>query len=137
VIEVENYRTEYPPEHITGIAESIAQSGYKREFAITVYPIEVYSILDRQQCYAINTGHCRARAARQAGLTVIPAIIKPNDPITLALDQVGENGNRRDPNDIDTAKGYKRTLDTGATIEQLSKAVGKNRPYIEKSEWRC
>jgi hypothetical protein len=83
--------------------------------------------------YAINTGHCRTRAARLAGLTTIAAIVKvETDPIKLKLDQLGENENRCQPNDIDVAKGFKQALDLGATIEQIGTATGKHKDFIER-----
>jgi ParB/RepB/Spo0J family partition protein len=126
IVEVNNYRETYPADHIQALADSMKADGFKVEYAITVY------LLPNGQ-YAINTGHCRTRAARLAGLTAIPCVIlADSNPLTLKLAQLGENENRRDPDDISRARGFKAVLDAGGTIEQLSIATGKNKDYINR-----
>lgn len=122
IVSVSNYRTEYPADHIAGLADSMREYGFKPEFAITVYPLG-------DGKYAINTGHCRTLAARAASLVAIPAIVI-DGPDLLA--QLGENENRRDPSDIDRANGYSRAISAGSTIEQVCKATGKTRDYIDR-----
>lgn len=76
-------------------------------------------------------GERRWRAARLAGLTEVPALIREiNDE---EMDQLAliENLQREDLNAVETAQGYRRLMDKyGMTQEQLSEAVGKSRPAI-------
>lgn len=133
IIEIDNYRKTYDQQAIDGYAASMKADGFKSEYAITVVAIQAMNRKTRAQMYAINTGHCRTRAARQAGLTHIAAIVKnETDPIRLKLDQLGENENRCQPNDIDVARGFQAALDLGATIEQIGIATGKHKDFIER-----
>jgi ParB family chromosome partitioning protein len=81
--------------------------------------------------YQIVAGERRWRAARIAGLSEVPALIRElSDEET---DQVAliENLQREDLNAVETAEGYRRLMDKyGMTQEQLSEAVGKSRPAV-------
>ena len=81
--------------------------------------------------YQIVAGERRWRAARLAGLSEVPALIREiND---AEMDQLAliENLQREDLNAVETAQGYRRLMDKyGMTQEQLSEAVGKSRPAI-------
>src|SRR5690349_16107520 len=86
VLAISNYRSDYPADYIQGLADSMIASGFKPEFAITVYPVELGNVKTHtvETFYVINTGHCRTRAARLAKLSTIPAIVKDgSDPIAL------------------------------------------------------
>ena len=81
--------------------------------------------------YQIVAGERRWRAARLAGLTEVPALIR--DISDAEVDQLAliENLQREDLNAVETAEGYRRLMDKyGMTQEQLSEAVGKSRPAI-------
>ena len=81
--------------------------------------------------YQIVAGERRWRAARIAGISEVPALIRElSDEET---DQVAliENLQREDLNAVETAEGYKRLMDKySMTQEQLSEAVGKSRPAV-------
>ena len=81
--------------------------------------------------YQIVAGERRWRAARIAGLSEVPVLIRElSDEET---DQVAliENLQREDLNAVETAEGYRRLMDKyGMTQEQLSEAVGKSRPAV-------
>jgi len=77
--------------------------------------------------YEIVAGERRARAARLAGLTEIPAIVRRySDSDTLVLSLV-ENVQRADLNAIDRAQAYRRLLaHLGATQEEIARRLGLN-----------
>jgi ParB/RepB/Spo0J family partition protein len=132
IVEVENYRSTYPADHIAGLADNMRVKGYD-----TAYPVKLIVIAQdrksREMVYGLVAGHCRTRAARIAGLLSVEAIILDTyDASTLMLDQLSENENRSDPNDIDRATGYKRALDAGASMDALCKATGKHTDYIQR-----
>lgn len=81
--------------------------------------------------YELIAGERRVRAARMAGLTKIPAVVREvtnAESLELAL---VENLLREDLNPIEAAEGYRQLLsDFGWTQEQLGQRIGKDRSSI-------
>jgi len=80
--------------------------------------------------YELVAGHRRVLAARAAGKTTIPAVIREDvtDRLELAL---VENLQRTDLNAIETARAYKLLMETyGLTQEKLAERVGKSRSQV-------
>ena len=115
-------RKEFDEEALNELADSIAAHGVLQP--LLVRPLQ-------NGMYQIVAGERRWRAARIAGLSEVPALIRElSDEET---DQVAliENLQREDLNAVETAEGYRRLMDKyGMTQEQLSNAVGKSRPAI-------
>lgn len=84
--------------------------------------------------YKIISGERRWRAARMAGITEVPVIIRETDDmVTLEIGLV-ENLQREDLNPADEAMGYKTLCDEfGLTQEEIAKKVGKSRPAVANS----
>lgn len=106
---------------LEGLAQSIRQSGI-------IQPIVV-----RQSgnSYELIAGERRLRAATLAGLTELPAIIRPTadeDMLELALI---ENIQRQDLNPIDRARAYHSLMTRhGLTHEQIATKTGDDRATI-------
>ena len=84
--------------------------------------------------YEIVAGERRWRAARKIGLKEIPCIVKELTDEENMLLAIIENMQREDLNPIEEAEGISQMIDTyGLTQEQVSKSVGKSRPYITNS----
>ena len=115
-------RKEFDEAALNELADSIASHG-------VLQPLLVRPM--KNGMYQIVAGERRLRAARIAGLSEVPALIRElSDEET---DQVAliENLQREDLNAVETAEGYKRLMDKyGMTQEQLSEAVGKSRPAV-------
>ena len=115
-------RKEFDEAALNELADSIASHG-------VLQPLLVRPM--KNGMYQIVAGERRWRAARIAGLSEVPALIRElSDEET---DQVAliENLQREDLNAVETAEGYKRLMDKyGMTQEQLSEAVGKSRPAV-------
>lgn len=81
--------------------------------------------------YELVAGERRWRAAREAGLEKVPALIKESsetDALEMALI---ENLHRADLNGIEEANAYQQLLDDfGITHEELSRRLGKSRVAI-------
>lgn len=81
--------------------------------------------------YEIVAGERRCRAAKQAGLNTIPAIIvefTDNQMMEIAL---LENIQREDLNAIEEARAYEAMMTKlNLTQEKLSQRIGKSRSYI-------
>jgi len=114
-------RRSFDDERIKELADSIRQNGL-------IQPIVVAQRGDR---YEIIVGERRVRAAKIAGLTEIPALVKDwseHKALEIALI---ENIQREDLNPIEEATAYKLILDRDRiTQEELSKRIGKSRSYI-------
>ena len=81
--------------------------------------------------YELIAGERRFRAAQQAGLTQIPAVIREmtdEESLTVALI---ENIQREDLNAMEAARGYKQLLDQfGLTQTELARQIGKSQSTI-------
>jgi ParB family chromosome partitioning protein len=104
------------------LAESIRANG-------VIQPIVVRSVgIDR---YELIAGERRLRAARIAGLSAIPAILKSVDDLTQAQLALVENIQREDLNPIDRALGYQTLLsELGLTQAELASRLGEERTGI-------
>lgn len=84
--------------------------------------------------YEIVAGERRWRAARIIGTKEIPCIVKELTDEENMLLAIIENMQREDLNPIEEAEGLRQMMETyGLTQEQISKSVGKSRPYIANS----
>jgi ParB family chromosome partitioning protein len=106
---------------IDELAESIRERG-------VISPILVRPV---DGGYQLIAGERRWRAAQQAQLHTIPAIIKAIDDASSAELALIENIQREDLNAIEEAEGYRKLIDRhGHTQEQLGKLVAKSRSHI-------
>ena len=81
--------------------------------------------------FELIAGERRFRAARQAGLTQIPAVVRQmNDEESLTVALI-ENIQREDLNAMEAARGYKQLLDQfGLTQAELARQLGKSQSNI-------
>ncbi|MCB1997995.1 MAG: ParB/RepB/Spo0J family partition protein, partial [Rhodoferax sp.] len=78
--------------------------------------------------YEIIAGERRFRAAKLAGLTEVPVLVKPVADEAAAVMALIENIQREDLNPLEEAQGLKRLVDEfGLTHEQAAQAVGRSR----------
>jgi ParB family chromosome partitioning protein len=113
-------RTAFDPEGLSELAASIARHG-------VLQPIVVSADADG---FELVAGHRRVLAARLAGKTTIPAVVRDEvgDRLELAL---VENLQRSDLNAIETARAYKLLMETyDLTQEQLAERLGKSRSSV-------
>jgi len=113
-------RTSFDPEGLSELAASIRQHG-------VLQPIVVSR---RGDGFELVAGHRRVLAARLAGRSTIPAVVRDDvgDRLELAL---VENIQRTDLNAIETARAYKLLMETyDLTQEQLAERLGKSRSAV-------
>jgi ParB family chromosome partitioning protein len=115
-------RQQFDQVALGALADSIKAQGL-------VQPIVVRK-LDESQ-YEIIAGERRWRAAKLAGLTHVPVIVRQVDnQATLAMALI-ENLQREDLNPIEQAHGLARLLDEfSLTHEQLAEALGLSRAQV-------
>ena len=81
--------------------------------------------------YEIVAGERRTRAARLAGFTDIPAIVKEYTDEEMAEIALLENIQREDLNPIEEAEAYAKIIEKSSlTQDELAKKVCKSRSYI-------
>ena len=114
-------RRHFDAEALDELAASIAQIG-------VLQPILVRSV---STGYELVAGERRWRAATQAGLTMIPAVIRTTDDMSSMEQALVENLHREDLTALEEAAAYSQLIDDfGLTHEKLAERVGKSRSAI-------
>ena len=117
-------RKTFSEEKIEELAKSIKEHGI-------IQPIVVRR---KDKSYEIVAGERRWRAARKAELIQVPCLIRDLSDEQNMLIAIIENMQREDLNPVEEAEGLNQMIVTfGMTQEQISKSVGKSRPYIANS----
>ncbi|MEK6718994.1 MAG: ParB/RepB/Spo0J family partition protein [candidate division NC10 bacterium] len=81
--------------------------------------------------YQVVAGERRVRAARLAGLTRIPAVIKEASNAQALEMALVENLQREDLNPVEAAEAYRRlTEEFGLTQEEVAERVGRDRSSV-------
>ncbi len=84
--------------------------------------------------YEIVAGERRWRAAREAGWTTIPAVIRDTADADLLRDALLENLHRVQLNPLEEAAAYQQLLsDFGVTQEDLADRLGRSRPHLSNT----
>jgi ParB family chromosome partitioning protein len=119
-------RSEFDPEQLRELANSIRQRGVVQP--LLVRPLNKDSGNGR---YELIAGERRWRAAREAGLTTIPAIVRDaSDQEALEIALI-ENLQREDLNPIEEARAYEQlTTHFKLTQEQVAEKVGRSRAAV-------
>ena len=87
-----------------------------------------------QASYELIMGERRWRAAQQAGLTLIPAIVRATDDVDMLRDALLENLHRSQLNALEEAAAYSQLLeDFGCTHDELAARIGRSRPQISNT----
>jgi ParB family chromosome partitioning protein len=99
-----------------------------REFGL-MQPIVVREVPGGR--YQLVMGERRWRAAQQAGLAAVPAIVRETADDDLLRDALLENIHRAQLNPLEEAAAYQQLLDEfEVTHEELAGRIGRSRPVI-------
>jgi ParB family transcriptional regulator, chromosome partitioning protein len=114
-------RKTFEQKSIQELKESIREHG-------VIQPIIVRKSI---RGYEIIAGERRFRASKEAGLTHIPAVIKPFSESEVMEIALIENVQREDLNALEVATAYRKLMDKfDLTQEDLARKVGKSRPHV-------
>jgi ParB family chromosome partitioning protein len=119
-------RQVFDEEALTELVHSI------REFGL-MQPIVVRSIPGQPggPRYQLVMGERRWRAAQQAGLATIPAIVRETADDSMLRDALLENIHRAQLNPLEEAAAYQQLLDEfEVTHDELAARIGRSRPLI-------
>lgn len=101
-----------------------------REFGL-MQPIVVRGVAGQPGRYQLVMGERRWRAAQQAGLATIPAIVRETADDSMLRDALLENIHRAQLNPLEEAAAYQQLLDEfEVTHEELAARIGRSRPLI-------
>ena len=112
------------PESLVDLVDSIKQHGILEPLVCAKTPAGVQLI----------AGERRWRAAKLAGLTHVPVIIRETSPKGMLEMALVENVQRVDLNALDRAKGFERLQsEFGLSTSEIAARIGKSVAYISNS----
>jgi len=115
-------RTNFDPEALSALAASIESSGI-------VQPLLVRPLPDGS--YELVAGERRWRAAQEAGLEKVPAVVREQAEAERLQAALIENMVREDLNPVEEARACAALVeDLGLTKEDLARRVGRSRPAV-------
>ena len=122
----EQPRKKFDEEALSGLAASIQENGLLQPIAVRPKRIGTG--------YLIIAGERRWRAARLAGLTEVPVLIKDVTDEQAAALALIENLQREDLGPIEVAEGCRQLIEKyGLTQETAAKRLGKSRSAVTNS----
>lgn len=118
-------RSSFPQEGLDELISSVKEHGI----------LQPLVVMPKNGGYEIIAGERRYKAAKAAGLTMVPVIIR--DVTKQGQLELGlvENLQREDLNPLEEAEAYQRLVDEfNLTQEQVAKRVGKSRSYVANAQ---
>lgn len=109
--------------YLEDLAKSIAEKGI-------IQPI-IVAEKNASGVYTIIAGERRFRAAKMAGLNVIPCIVRAEDDISTVVLQLLENEQRDNVSPLEESNALARLIDEmGVTKSQLAKELGRDPAWV-------
>lgn len=119
-----NPRRRFDEAALAELADSIRTAGVVSPILVRPHP----TVRER---YELVFGARRLRAARLAGLSAVPAMVRELDDLEVLELQVVENLQRADVTALEEAAGYQQLRDRhGMTVDQIAAKIGKSRRYV-------
>ena len=121
-----NPRTMFDEDELDELAFSVRQVGILQPVVVRPIPAT-----EDGESFELVMGERRWRAARRAGLSSIPSIIRETSEDDLLRDALLENLHRTQLNPLEEAAAYQQLLDDfGCTQDELGERIGRSRPQI-------
>lgn len=128
-------RKEFSEEALQSLADSIRQYGVLQPLVVTRKE-DVKDDGGIAVSYELIAGERRLRAARLAGVSQVPAIIRQqedSDKVKLEL-AIIENIQREDLNPVDRARAFDQLAkEFSLTHQEIAKKIGKSREYVSNT----
>lgn len=121
-------RQVFDEEALAELTHSIREFGLLQPVVVREVPADGYGPGVR---YELVVGERRWRAAREAGLEQLPAIVRQTGDQAMLRDALLENIHRAQLNPLEEAAAYQQLLDEfDVTHEELADRIGRSRPVI-------
>jgi ParB family transcriptional regulator, chromosome partitioning protein len=119
-------RQVFDEEALAELVHSIREFGLMQPIVVRALPSE-----GGAPRYQLVMGERRWRAVQQAGLGMIPAIVRETADDSMLRDALLENIHRVQLNPLEEAAAYQQLLDEfGVTHDELAARIGRSRPVI-------
>lgn len=122
-----NPRKDFDPAFINEMAESMKQDGVLT--ALLVRP-SVQREIGGIDTFEIVSGEQRYRAAKQAGLLVVPCLVRNLTDDKVMSIQLVENLKRKDLTALEEADGYNAMVNKGTKVERVAEEIGRSPKYV-------
>lgn len=117
-------RKSFDEDKLDALADSIREHGIVQPILVT----------KSGEFYTIVAGERRWRAAKKAGISKVPIIVRDYDDLAVREIALIENLQREDLNPLEEAMGYRSLMDEyNFTQEEISARLGKSRSAIANS----
>ena len=118
-------RVHFDEESLNDLAASIKEVGVLQPLLVRLLPNKSYQLI---------AGERRWRAAKKAGLTHVPAVVRETDDLTSVENALVENLHRQDLSPLEEASAYQQLIDEfNMTHDSVAKRVGKSRSAVSNS----
>lgn len=112
------------PDSLNDLIQSIKEHGIIEPLVVAKTPAG----------YQIIAGERRWRAAKMAGLTTVPVLIKETTSRGMLEMAIVENVQREDLNPIERAQAFQRLIEEfGLPVMEISKRIGKSESYVSNT----
>lgn len=112
------------PESLAELAESVREHGVLEPLVVAKTPAG----------FQIIAGERRWRAAKLAGLSKVPVVIRETTPQGMLEMAIVENVQRQDLNPLERAQAYRRLMDEfNLANSEIAQRVGKSPAYISNT----
>lgn len=112
------------PESLADLVSSIKEHGIIEPLVVAKTPAG----------YQIIAGERRWRAAKIAGLTTVPVIVKETTSRGMLEMAIVENVQREDLNPIERALAFQRLVEEfGLQVSEIAKRIGKSESYVSNT----
>lgn len=115
-------RIEIDPEKLIELADSIREHGVIEPLIVTQLSVDEYELI---------AGERRWRAAKLAGVSTVPVVVKEASPLQMLELAIVENVQREDLNPLEEALAFEHLYKKfGVPHEDIARKVGYSRPAV-------
>jgi len=124
---------------VTELAASIKSAGILEPLIVTIEPKATFQprngggpVTMHEARHLLVIGHRRLAAAKLAGLTEVPVVVRTLSESERIEAMLIENLQRTDLAPLEEAQSFKRLLDMGCSQHKLAERIGRSQSHISK-----
>jgi ParB/RepB/Spo0J family partition protein len=121
-----NPRKSIDPAFIAELAASVRKDGVLTALLLRPLPWSARDV----DAFEIVSGEQRYRAAKEAGILEVPALVRDLTDDQVMSIQLVENLKRRDLTALEEADGYNHLVKVGAKVERVAEEIGRSVEYV-------